>query len=83
MKRVLAVVFLLCIVIGSLSAVSWYSTKTLPAGVWKTDLYWKSYNITKGGVNPSGDQETWFRKDLSDFQKEFGIDSKKQNPRTA
>ena len=41
-------------------------SQTLPAGVWKCDVWYESYNIGTVGVNPSGDKTTWSSINLTD-----------------
>ncbi len=48
----------LCLSIFGIQA-AFATAKTLPQGVWKFDLKYSSYDIVKGGVNPTGDFTTW------------------------
>ena len=62
MKQLL--IFILCLSFTTVATLA--TTKTLPKGVIKADLYVNNFSIETLGANPSGDRETWTDVSLTD-----------------
>ena len=62
MKKFL--IFILCLSFTTVATLA--TTKTLPKGVIKADIYVNNFSIETLGANPSGDRETWTDVSLTD-----------------
>ena len=62
MKQLL--IFILCLSFTTVATLA--TTKTLPKGVIKADVYVNNFSIETLGANPSGDRETWTDVSLTD-----------------
>ncbi|MBA94728.1 MAG: hypothetical protein CMP21_03100 [Rickettsiales bacterium] len=62
MKQLL--IFILCLSFTTVATLA--TTKTLPKGVIKADVYVNNFSIETLGANPSGDRETWTEVSLKD-----------------